>query len=202
MTTAADTIAWDKMGGLLPAIVQDALSGAVLMLGYMNEEALARTRASGLVTFYSRSRERLWVKGETSGNHLRLVDIAVDCDGDALLVLARPTGPVCHTGAETCFADTSRTLLGQLEQRLHERARLPVDQSYTARLRESGVVRVAQKVGEEGVEVALAAATASDADVVGEAADLIYHLLVLLMCRDLRFTDVLAELARRQERDA
>lgn len=195
-----DTLAWDKMGGLLPAIVQDSASGEVAMLGYMDRAALDATRDSGFVTFYSRSRQALWTKGETSGNRLELVDLAADCDGDALLVRARPRGPVCHRGTRSCFGDAtapSLAFLERLEAIQAERCDADPALSYTARLWASGLPRIAQKVGEEGVEAALAAVTADPDALVGEAADLLVHLLLLLRARGKGLADVVGELARR-----
>ncbi len=180
-----NNIAWDKMDGLVPAIVQDSFDGRVLMQAYMNAEALAYTLDNGKVTFWSRSRDELWTKGETSGNTLELVEIHADCDSDCLLVLARPAGPSCHTGADTCF-DTSHPVmpglafLAQLERVIAERYEDRPEGSYTTRLFDAGVKRIAQKVGEEGVETALAAATGDGEELQNEAADLLYHLVVLL----------------------
>lgn len=197
-----DALAWDKLsddgrGGLLPAIVQDADSLRVLMLGYMSREALAATLASGKVTFFSRSRQRLWMKGETSGNTLALVSVAADCDADALLVSARPQGPTCHTGTMSCFADAPGDAVAALDGVIAQRKRAAADASYTRKLFDAGIARIAQKVGEEGVETALAAVTADDGALRGEAADLVYHLLVLLQARGLDWNAVRAELARR-----
>lgn len=186
-------INWQKMDGLLPAIVQDADSGEVLMLGYMDQAALEKTRNCGLVTFFSRSRQCLWTKGESSGNVLKLKEITADCDGDALLIMARPQGPTCHLGTRTCFGDTRRpelSMLGVLDRLVAERQETRPADSYTTELFESGIRRIAQKVGEEGVETALAAATEDDPALLGEVADLIYHLLVLLHSRGLSFADV------------
>ncbi len=185
-----DALAWKKMDSLLPAIVQDAFDGRVLMQGYMNEESLEVTQATGRVTFWSRSRQQLWTKGETSGNYLELVAIDADCDGDCLLVRARPQGPVCHLGTLTCFdGDHSvapeLAFLGSLEQLIAERDTQRPPDSYTTKLLESGVKRIAQKVGEEGVETSLAAVAGEDEELLDEAADLLYHLLVLLRSRKL-----------------
>ncbi|MBK8070112.1 MAG: bifunctional phosphoribosyl-AMP cyclohydrolase/phosphoribosyl-ATP diphosphatase HisIE [Rhodanobacteraceae bacterium] len=198
MTTPATTPDWSK--GLIPAIVQDADSGLVLMLGYMNEEALAQTRRSGHVTFYSRSKQRLWTKGESSGHFLALVSVAVDCDADTLLVLARPQGPTCHNGTTTCFGEfpgPDIAFLGELAKLIEARHRERPAGSYTTKLFDAGTRRIAQKVGEEGVETALAA-VAQDADaLLGEAADLIYHLTVLLRDKSLGLADVAAKLRER-----
>lgn len=196
-------LAWHKGEGLLPAIVQHARTGRVLMLAYMNEEALRRTLASGRVVFYSRSREQLWTKGETSGNYLNLVDVSADCDSDTLLVLADPLGPTCHKGTESCFAESAPTgidplaFLPVLETTIANRIAEKPEGSYTARLLADGPSRIAQKVGEEGVETALAAVTRDDAGLVGECADLLYHVMVLLKSRSLGLADVVEELRSR-----
>jgi phosphoribosyl-ATP pyrophosphohydrolase/phosphoribosyl-AMP cyclohydrolase len=199
-----DELDWAKADGLVPAIVQDAAGGAVLMLGYMNREALAATRASGRVTFWSRSKGRLWTKGETSGNYLEVRSIAADCDGDTLLILARPSGPACHLGTRTCFGETppraaaeTLTFLNTLQEVIAERIADPPPDSYTAKLLAQGPRRVAQKVGEEGVELALAAVAQGDAEIVGEAADLLYHVLLLLQSKRLSLEQVVAELEAR-----
>ncbi len=195
---------WGKGGGLLPAIVQDARSGAVLMLGYMNPEALEKTRASGRVTFWSRSKARLWTKGETSGNYLELREIAADCDGDALLVLADPRGPACHLDTRTCWGEKPPRAAGEamsflvtLEGIIAQRAKDRPEGSYTAGLIAQGTRRIAQKVGEEAVELALAAVAGTAAETVGEAADLLFHALLLLHARNLSVADVIAELESR-----
>lgn len=194
---------WAKGDGLLPAIVQDASSGAVLMLGYMDREALAQTLATGLVTFYSRSRRALWVKGETSGNRLRLRALHADCDGDAILVQADAAGPVCHTGTASCFADAPApaaaplAFLASLEAVIDSRIADSPTGSYTAKLHAQGPRRIAQKVGEEGVEFALAAAGGSDEDVTAEAADLLFHLMLALRARGLSLGEVAGTLKRR-----
>lgn len=195
-----DEIDFDKGDGLIPAIVQHAASGEVLMLGYMNAEALEKTRQTGLVTFFSRSKNRLWTKGESSGNTLELVSIAPDCDRDALLVRTRQNGPTCHLGTASCFGDAPGpdiAFLGRLSQIIDARAAEGEAESYTARLLASGPLKIAQKVGEEGVETALAGAAEDDAALTGEAADLVFHLMVLLKARGLSLGDVVAELARR-----
>lgn len=199
-----DNLDWDKGAGLLPAIVQDADSGAVLMLGYMNREALAATQASGRVTLWSRSKNRLWTKGETSGNFLKLTGIAADCDGDTLLVMAVPEGPACHTGTPTCFGESppraaaeQLAFLGKLEDVIAERIAARPEGSYTAKLLAEGTRRIAQKVGEEGLELALAGVAQSDADIIAEAADLLYHTLLLLSVKDLSLAQVVRELEAR-----
>lgn len=195
-----DTLDWQKGEGLLPAIVQHADSGVVLMLGFMNREALAATRDSGKVTFYSRTKQRLWTKGETSGHVLELVSVHIDCDNDTLLVLARPHGPVCHRLTPTCFDTAARpavAFLAELDQLVAQRERDRPAGSYTTKLFEAGTRRIAQKVGEEGVETALAAVAQGEDELLGEAADLIYHLLVLLRSRGRGLDDVLRVLRAR-----
>lgn len=193
-----DALAWDKQGGLLPTVVQDAASLQVLMLGYMDRDALQATLTTGLVTFFSRSRQRLWVKGETSGNVLDLVAIEPDCDGDTLLVRAHPRGPTCHLGRDSCFPAAPASMLGRLDALLAARERDRPAGSYSTRLFEGGIRRIAQKVGEEGVETALAAVAEDDDALTGEAADLMFHLLVLLRARGLSLADVDAMLAARR----
>ncbi len=192
---------WDKVDGLAPAIIQDAGDGRVLMLGYMNLQALETTLESGRVTFFSRSKQRLWTKGETSGHFLELVDIHSDCDRDTLLVQARPHGPTCHLGTTTCFGETGWPAVGQLarlESTIRQRARDGSESSYTRKLLERGAERCAQKVGEEGVEVALAAATGQGDKLNEEAADLLYHLLVCLKSAGSNLDQVLDTLRSRQ----
>lgn len=191
---------FDKAGGLLPAIVQHASSGAVLMLGYMNREALRETLTRRRVVFFSRSRQCLWEKGETSGHTLQLAGVRTDCDRDTLLVTAIPAGPVCHLGTPTCFGDGAAgrlafldALEGVIAQRLADRP----EGSYTSRLYAEGPRRIAQKVGEEGLEVALAAVAETDEKLIAESADLLYHLLLLLKSRGLRLEQVVAELQSR-----
>lgn len=197
----AENLDWDKGDGLIPAIVQDAGDGRVLMLGYMNAEALEKTRSTGRVTFFSRSKQRLWTKGESSGHHLELVDLLADCDRDTLLVQARPAGPVCHTGTETCFGNTARpaaSVLTGLDRLIGVRAGGDPGTSYTARLLSEGRERCAQKVGEEGVEVALAAVGDDPDALTREAADLVYHLLVCLRASGSSLEAVIDELIRRR----
>ncbi len=193
-------LAWDKMGGLIPAAVQDAGSGRLLMLGYMNAEALAGTLSSGLVTFYSRSKQRLWTKGEGSGNRLVLEAVFEDCDGDALLVLARPEGPTCHLGTASCFGSHEPPgpgWLADLSRIVAARATSGDETSYTRRLLAEGPARIAQKVGEEGVEVALAAVIGDAAGCAEETADLLYHLAVLMEAKGFGWSDVIAILRSR-----
>lgn len=191
---------WDKGGGLLPAIVQHWRSGEVLMLGYMDRAALAQTRRSGRVTFFSRGRARLWTKGETSGHFLELKSMHLDCDADAVLVRAEPVGPTCHLGTPTCFADAPALplrFLAELDALVALRARERPPESYTTRLLDGGVRAIAQKVGEEGVETALAAVAQDDTELLGESADLLFHLSVLLRARGLDLAAVVAVLEAR-----
>jgi phosphoribosyl-ATP pyrophosphohydrolase/phosphoribosyl-AMP cyclohydrolase len=197
---------WDKGNGLLPAIIQDAADGAVLMLGYMNRDALAETVASNRVTFWSRSKGRLWTKGESSGNFLALRAVSVDCDGDTLLILAEPAGPACHTGTRTCWGENAPHaavealgFLAKLEGIIQQRIASRPAGSYTAKLLAEGTRRIAQKVGEEGLELALAAVAQPDEEVLGEAADLLYHAMLLLQVKNLSLAKVAAELALRHE---
>lgn len=179
-------IDWSKSDGLVPAIVQHWLTGEVLMLGYMDRKALALTQSSGKVSFFSRSKQRLWTKGESSGHVLHLKSIRVDCDGDTLLVLADPHGPTCHLGTRSCFGNEVRPPLGflaQLDALVESRSTALPEGSYTTKLFHAGTRRIAQKVGEEGVETALAAVAQGDEELLGEAADLIFHLTVLLRAR-------------------
>ncbi len=195
-----ENLDWDKAGGLMPAIVQDARSGRVLMLGYMNPEALEKTQATGHVTFFSRSRQRLWTKGERSGNTLELIGMQADCDRDTLLVQAVPHGPTCHLGTDTCWGDESHPPVGflaELERVIESRVGADPRSSYTARLLDKGVKRCAQKVGEEGVEVALAATAGDREELVNESADLLYHLLVVLAASDVSLEEVCRQLESR-----
>jgi phosphoribosyl-AMP cyclohydrolase / phosphoribosyl-ATP pyrophosphohydrolase len=203
--TVADlaSLDFDKSAGLLPAIIQHAHSGAVLMLGYMNREALRETLTRGRVVFFSRSRQRLWEKGETSGQTLSLIDVRTDCDRDTLLVSALPAGAVCHLGTLTCFGENSPAgsgspaFLATLQQVIARRIADRPQGSYTARLYAEGPRRIAQKVGEEGLEVALAGAADTDEQLLSESADLLYHLLLLLQSRGLRLEQVVAQLQAR-----
>jgi phosphoribosyl-AMP cyclohydrolase / phosphoribosyl-ATP pyrophosphohydrolase len=194
---------FDKGEGLAPAIVQDADTGAVLMLAYMNREALEQTLARKRAVFYSRSKQRLWEKGETTGHALEVIDVALDCDADTLLVTARPRGPACHNGTLTCFGDEARSavssigFLAKLEGVIAQRATDKPETSYTARLLSKGLGKVAQKVGEEGVETALAGAGESEQKVIEESADLLFHLLVLLRARGLTLAQVVQTLEAR-----
>lgn len=196
-----DALAWDKMGGLLPATVQDSASGQVLMLGYMSREALAATFEKGRAVFHSRSKGRLWEKGETSGNVLAVSEVRADCDGDALLVKAEPTGPTCHLGGTSCFGGEAdgAGFLGALGRIVAARAGGDPATSYTARLLSSGPAQVAQKVGEEGVELALAAVGRDRQGCIEETADLLYHVTVLMEARGFGWEEVAATLRERHE---
>ena len=193
------TLDFTKGDGLLPVIVQDERTAQVLMLGYMNAAALARTQTERRITFYSRSKKRLWTKGESSGNHLELIDLRVDCDRDTLLALVRPLGPVCHTGSDTCFgtANQSTHFLQRLERVIQERKGADPATSYTSSLFAEGINKVAQKVGEEAVELIIEAKDDDRALFLGEAADLLYHYLVLLAAKDLELSDVVDVLRER-----
>lgn len=190
---------WEKTDGMMPAIVQHAVSGEVLMLGYMNKDALAKTLETGKVTFFSRTKGRLWTKGETSGHFLNLVSISPDCDNDTLLVLVNPIGPTCHKGNSSCFAEASHEwlFLYQLEELIASRKDADPESSYTARLYASGTKRIAQKVGEEGVETALAATVRDREELKNEASDLVYHLMVLLQDGGLDLGEVIGNLKSR-----
>jgi phosphoribosyl-ATP pyrophosphohydrolase/phosphoribosyl-AMP cyclohydrolase len=197
-------INWDKVDGLVPAIIQDFISGQVLMMGYMNPEALEKTFSTGQVTFYSRSKQRLWTKGETSGNVLKLKNASLDCDQDTLLIKVNPVGPTCHTGTTTCWdaeqqEESQMVWLHQLEQLLADRKSADPQSSYTASLYARGTKRISQKVGEEGVEVALAATSGDKEELICESADLIYHLLVLLQDQALSVSDVIDKLKERHK---
>jgi len=195
-------IKFDLQTGLAPAVVQDAVSGQVLMLAYMNAAAVKQTQESGLVTFYSRSRQELWVKGETSGNFLKFVSMTADCDGDALLVKANPVGPVCHTGSYTCWDEdkavvSTLVFLKQLESVIHQRRSQSPETSYVARLFSKGINKIAQKVGEEAVEVVIESKDNNDDLFLNEAADLVFHLMILLEAKDKGLEDVVTILKGR-----
>ena len=198
----SENLAWEKGSGLLPAIIQDVNTGQVLMLGYMNADALAKTLDIRKVTFYSRSKDRLWTKGETSGNWLSFVSAEMDCDADTILIQARPHGPVCHTGSQTCFNDHSASPTGFLDQLsafIALRHRTMPENSYTTSLFRDGTARISQKVGEEGVELALARMKNDPEETKNEAADLLFHMMVLLEDADLAFSDVVAVLQERHK---
>ncbi|GGA86805.1 histidine biosynthesis bifunctional protein HisIE [Neiella marina] len=200
----ASNLAWDKVGGLLPAVVQNAQSGKVLMLGYMNQEAIDHTLKTGHVTFFSRTKQRLWTKGETSGNTLNLVAMQSDCDNDTLLIQANPIGPTCHLGDETCWGEQASespiAFIADLEAVIASRKGAAPDSSYTASLFAKGTKRIAQKVGEEGVETALAATVNDDDETLNESADLLYHLLVLLQHQGLSLAQVVDVLKARHQK--
>ena len=208
--SAAD-LDYEKAGGLVPGIVQHADTGEVLMVGFLDQAAVVRTIETGLATFFSRSRNQLWTKGETSGHRLTVQSIQVDCDADTLLIRALPNGPTCHTGARTCFAPVDMGgeiegrvvgggFLAELDTLITTRHEELPEGSYTTRLFTGGIRRIAQKVGEEGVETALAAVVQEDEDLLGESADLLYHLLVLLRARGLGLADVEQVLAARHRK--
>lgn len=197
-----NSLDWQKMEGLLPAIIQNADNGQVLMLGYMNREALIATITSGQLTLYSRTRQRLWRKGETSGNSMALHQISADCDNDSLLVQVIPKGPACHKGYISCYQPHLNSALGFIDELMtiiNERAENPEENSYTAALLDSGVKRCAQKLGEEAVETVIAVVNGDQEEIMNEAADLIYHLLVLLKAAELSFYDVLNCLKERDK---
>ena len=188
--------------GLVPAIIQDAITGKVLMLGYMNQEALDKTLAEGKVTFFSRSKNRLWTKGEESGNFLQLKHAAIDCDADTLLLKVHPEGPTCHTGADTCWNEVNKdtaSFLGNLEQVIRDRKQNPTDKSYTASLFAKGINKVAQKVGEEAVELVIEAKDNNDHLFINEAADLLFHYLILLQAKGFTLDDVVDILKERHK---
>jgi len=189
--------------GLIPAIIQDVDTRKVLMLGYMNEDAWRVSQETGLVTFYSRSKQRLWTKGETSGNHLRLVSWSLDCDKDALLLKVKPKGPTCHTGSDTCWDEKNEStpvaFFQHLENVISERKTNPKEGSYTTSLFNSGTHKIAQKVGEEAVEIVIDALRDDDEGFKGEAADLIYHFIVLLVDRGMKLEDVVDVLKKRHQ---
>ena len=194
---------FDKNGGLVPAIIQDAETQVVLMLGYMNSEALAKTKVSGRVTFFSRSKNRLWTKGEESGNFLDVVSIGVDCDNDTLLIKVNPVGPVCHTGSDTCFEEVNSSndilFLSYLQNFIDRRKVEMPEDSYTTKLFREGTRKIAQKVGEEAVETIVGAMANDDENLIYEASDLLYHLIVLLSDKGYRIEDVVKELKSRHK---
>ena len=196
-------IDFDKVGGLIPAIIQDEETSAVLMLGYMNQEAIDLTISSKKVTFYSRTKERLWTKGETSGNFLMLKSIKLDCDNDTLLVRVNPVGPVCHKGDDTCWAEknSSKTLfIDQLREIIKDRKNNPTEKSYTASLFAKGINKIAQKVGEEAVEIVIEAKDDNKDLFLGEAADLLFHYLILLEAKEIELDEVMEVLIKRHNR--
>lgn len=197
------TIDFKKMDGLVPAIIQDAVTQKVLMLGFMNEEAYQKTVETGKVTFWSRSRNTLWTKGETSGNFLNVVEILNDCDQDTLLIKARPDGPTCHTGADTCWGEENVTnpllFLSELSDFIERRHKEMPEGSYTTKLFSQGINKIAQKVGEEALETVIEATNGTNEQLVYEASDLLYHLIVMLTDKGLRIEDVAEELHRRHD---
>lgn len=197
------TIDFEKGGGLVPAIIQDHVTGKVLMLGYMNEAALAKTQETGHVTFFSRTKDRLWTKGETSGNFLVMKSLAIDCDKDTLLIKAEPIGPTCHTGADTCFDEVNADPIGFLKHltaTIEDRKNNPSDQSYTASLFKKGINKVAQKVGEEAVEVVIEAKDNNEELFLNESADLLFHMMVLLAHKGYSLADVVKVLEGRHKK--
>ncbi|GAB3813867.1 bifunctional phosphoribosyl-AMP cyclohydrolase/phosphoribosyl-ATP diphosphatase HisIE [Pontibacter rugosus] len=198
---------FEKADGLVPAVIQDNITGQVLMLGYMNQEALDKTRQDGLVTFFSRSKNRLWTKGETSGNTLEVISITRDCDNDSLLIKVKPNGPTCHTGTTSCFGEEETAnraaairFIAQLEEVIQQRKTTPVEGSYTNFLYDRGINKIAQKVGEEAVETVIDAVAGKLDTMKGEAADLLYHLLVLLSASGLELKDVVEVLQERHNK--
>lgn len=199
MLALAD-VDFEKLNGLVPCVVQDAVTHKVLMLGFMNKEALQKTLAEKRITFFSRSKQRLWTKGETSGNFLELVDVLQDCDNDTLLIKAKPSGPVCHTGSDTCFNEYNTPAgLAFLEALIKERKQNPKAGSYTNSLFDAGINKIAQKVGEEAVELVIEAKDNNRDLFVNEAADLMYHYLVLLTAKNISLDDVIAVLQQRHQ---
>ena len=202
------TIDFDKMDGLVPAIIQDADTRQVLMLGFMNREAYDKTLSTGKVTFWSRTRQTLWTKGETSGNYLNLVSMAVDCDNDTLLVKVHPDGPTCHTGTDTCWGESNTPIaqsdsplqfIAELQDFIEKRKEEMPEGSYTTRLFRDGIAKISQKVGEEALETVIEAISGPDDKLVYETGDMVYHLLVMLTARGLRIEDIAEELRRRHD---
>ena len=196
-------LAWQKMDNLIPAIIQHAGTGAILMQGFMSQDSLIATLTSGKATFYSRSKQDLWVKGETSGNFLNVKQVLTDCDKDSLLIACQPIGPTCHLGTESCFPEqklSQQNFLSELEQVIASRKNDAPEDSYTAHLFSRGTTKIAQKVGEEGVEVALAAVAETKQDLLGECADLFYHTLVLLQDKNIELSEVMAVLQQRHQK--
>ena len=195
-------IDFEKMGGLIPAIIQDSATSKVLMLGFMNEEAYTKTKETGMVTFFSRTRNTLWTKGETSGHFLKVVSVLIDCDNDTLLIKAIPAGPVCHTGKDTCFGEKNNEdimFLKFLQDFIEQRRQEMPEGSYTTSLFNKGVNRMAQKVCEEAVETVIEATNGTEDGFIYEASDLVYHLIVLLTSKGLRLEDLARELKKRHK---
>lgn len=197
------TLDFEKVDGLIPTIIQDNETSKVLMLGYMNEEALKKTQAIGKVTFYSRTKQRLWTKGEESGNFLHVISIDADCDKDTLLVKVNPVGPVCHTGSDTCFGEDNKEdilFFKYLQQFIEKRHKEMPEGSYTTSLFESGINRMAQKVGEEALESVIEACNGTDDRLIYESADMLYHLIVMLTSKGLSIEDLARELQKRHKK--
>ncbi|MEH3114658.1 bifunctional phosphoribosyl-AMP cyclohydrolase/phosphoribosyl-ATP diphosphatase HisIE [Pedobacter terrae] len=200
MTIDINSLDWDKTAGLLPVIIQDYKTLEVLMLGYMNAVALEKTQAEGKVTFFSRSKNRLWTKGETSNNFLYVKELFVDCDQDTILIKADAVGPTCHTGSRSCFkTDFNQNFIFELENIINDRYENPVEGSYINKMRNKGLNKIAQKVGEEGVETVIAALAESEEELIGEASDLIFHLLFLLKEKGLSIQDIAKNLEKRHK---
>lgn len=200
MTIDINSLDWEKTAGLLPVIIQDYKTLEVLMLGYMNAEALEKTQAEGRVTFFSRSKNRLWTKGETSNNFLFVKEIFVDCDQDTILIKADAVGPTCHTGSRSCFkTDFNQNFIFELENIINDRYENPVEGSYINKMRNKGLNKIAQKVGEEGVETVIAALAESEEELIGEASDLVFHLLFLLKEKGLSIQDIAKNLEKRHK---
>lgn len=200
MTIDTNSLDWDKTAGLLPVIIQDYKTLEVLMLGYMNAEALEKTQTEGKVTFFSRSKNRLWTKGETSNNFLYVKELFVDCDNDTILIKADAVGPTCHTGSRSCFkTDFNQNFIFELENIINDRYENPVEGSYINKMRSKGLNKIAQKVGEEGVETVIAALAESEEELIGEASDLVFHLLFLLKEKGLSIQDIAKNLEKRHK---
>lgn len=200
MNINISSLDWDKTAGLLPVIIQDFKTLEVLMLGYMNAEALEKTQAEGKVTFFSRSKNRLWTKGETSNNFLYVKELFVDCDNDTILIKADAVGPTCHTGSRSCFkTDFNQNFIFELENIINDRYENPIEGSYINKMRSKGLNKIAQKVGEEGVETVIAALAETKEDLINESSDLIFHLLFLLKEKGLSIQDIAKNLEKRHK---
>lgn len=200
MNINTSSLDWDKTGGLIPVIIQDHQTLEVLMLGYMNTEALAKTQAEGKVTFYSRTKNRLWTKGETSNNFLYVKELYLDCDNDTILIKADAVGPTCHTGSRSCFkTEFNQNFIFELENIITDRYENPVEGSYINKMRSKGLNKIAQKVGEEGVETVIAALAETEEELIGEASDLVFHLLFLLKEKGLSLQDIAKNLEKRHQ---
>jgi phosphoribosyl-ATP pyrophosphohydrolase/phosphoribosyl-AMP cyclohydrolase len=200
MTIDTNSLDWEKTEGLIPVIIQDYKTLEVLMLGYMNAEALEKTQAEGKVTFFSRSKNRLWTKGETSNNFLYVKELFVDCDNDTILIKADAVGPTCHTGSRSCFkTDFNQNFIFELENIINDRYENPVEGSYINKMRSKGLNKIAQKVGEEGVETVIAALAETEEELIGEASDLVFHLLFLLKEKGLSIQDIAKNLEKRHK---